>query len=184
MVRDVSGETFFEVSGADLSPLTNESGSHRLQRIPPTERRGRVHTSTVMVAIIDGTEVKRITELNKSDLRIEWYSGTGCGGQNRNKVQSSCRLTHLPSGITKTAQTRSRENSYNEAYSALLSELESSEKMDIRQQNSIMRKKQLGNGSNSNIIRTYCFQHGFVKNSNGQKIAIDQFNKGLLHLLW
>lgn len=115
---------------------------------------------------------------------MEWYSGTGSGGQHRNKHQNSVRLTHIPTGCVRTAQTRSRENSYNEALSALIEELNQYVTLGNRHAVSIERLSQRGNGSNSNVIRTYCFQHGFVKNDTGDKISIDQFRKGYLDLLW
>lgn len=115
---------------------------------------------------------------------MEWYSGTGCGGQNRNKVQTSCRLTHLPSGLVQTAQTRSRENSYQQALAGIKSLLESEAKRQAFQKISTHKQSQMGNGSNSNLVRTYCFQHGLVKGVNGKSISIKQFEKGLIDLLW
>ena len=97
--------------------LDNEPGGHRIQRVPPTERKGRVHTSTVTVAVLDPSIAQ--TAIQDRDLRVEWYSGTGAGGQYRNKHQNSCRITHIPTGIQATAQCRSRENSYTEARAAI-----------------------------------------------------------------
>lgn len=180
---DVPGECHLQVSGNDLTQLIKESGCHKLQRIPPTERKGRVHTSSVTVTVLDVQEFKSVC-IKSSDIQIEWYSGTGCGGQNRNKVQTSCRLTHIPTGIVQTAQTRSRENSYQEALSNLTHLIAARTKSHQARIISDIRQKQMGNGSNSNLVRTYCFQHNIVKSINGKQITIKQFEKGLLDLLW
>ena len=140
-----------------MSELNNESGGHRIQRIPPTERRGRVHSSTVTVAVTDPSRPQRTT-FNERDFRIEWYSGTGCGGQNRNKVQSSCRITHIPTGLIRTAQTRSRENSLRLAKESLE---EAVEKQNLQLHNERLnssRADQVGSGMRGDKIRTYRFQ--------------------------
>ena len=182
---DVYGEKHIEVQGSDLTQLQKEAGCHKLQRIPPTERNGRVHTSAVTVAILDGTKSQHgHTAICPSELKIEWYSGTGCGGQNRNKVQTSCRLTHLPSGIVRTAQTRSRENSYQQALSNLTASLNSVYENTARAVLSEQKRRQMGTGVNSNLVRTYCFQHGYVKSSTGKTVTTKQFEKGLIDQLW
>lgn len=96
----------------------------------------------------------------------------------------SCRLVHIPTGIIKTAQTRSRVSSHKLALDALIFDLNNRMRDGLREKVSTDRVTQRGNGSNSNVIRTYCFQHGFVKNDTGDKISIDQFRKGYLDLLW
>ena len=101
--------------------LKKEVGGHRFQRVPPTERKGRVHTSSVKVALIDAKMEK--TEIRDSDLRVEWFSGTGKGGQHRNKHQCSCRLIHIPTGLVEVRQSRSRESNYQEARQALSNKL-------------------------------------------------------------
>lgn len=183
MISDA--EHRIEVDGADLTQLNNEPGCHKLQRIPPTERNGRVHTSAVTVAILDPAVLSAAPmTVDPKDLRVEWYSGTGCGGQNRNKVQTSCRLTHIPSGIVQTAQTRSRENSYAQALSGLTSALTARELKTLEQTVSAQRQSQRGNGVNSNLVRTYCYQHGTVRAVNGNTITIKQLEKGGIDLLW
>lgn len=177
------GEIFLEITGADLTNLSNESGGHRIQRIPPTERKGRVHTSTVTVAITDPSI--QLFIINEKDIRVEWYSGTGAGGQHRNKKMNSCRLTHIPTGIVSTAQCRSRESSYTEAFKSLKEKVESSINQDRIFFVSSDRKNQVGSGQRGDKIRTYRFQddtvhdHLTLKSSSCSKIL-----KGNFDLLW
>ena len=168
----------------DLSGLSNEPGGHRIQRIPPTERRGRVHSSTVTVAVMDPKEIKKV-EFNERDFKVEWYSGTGNGGQNKNKVQACCRLTHLGSGLTQTAQTRSRENSLKLARDHMIVALE---KMHADTQHKITasdRKVQLGTGMRGDKIRTYRFQDNTVKDHRtGCSAPCDRVMSGHFELMW
>lgn len=173
-----------EVEGDDLTELNNEAGGHRIQRVPPTERKGRVHTSTVTVAIIDPRDVKEVT-FNDKDFRIEWYSGTGAGGQHRNKHQNSCRLTHIPTGMVATAQCRSRENSLNEAKSTLLSRLNNAATNGLQMEESQARKAQIGSGMRGDKRRTYRFQDDIVKDDiNGSSASVAKVLAGNFDLLW
>jgi peptide chain release factor 1 len=177
------GEIFIEVNGEDLSKLHNEAGGHRIQRVPPTERKGRVHTSTVTVAITDPE--LRVEEYKESDFRIEWYSGTGGGGQHRNKHQNSCRMTYLPTGQTATAQCRSRQNSLEQAKQALLDTLNSQARREFKQNLDIDRKQQVGSGMRGDKIRTYRFQDDSVKDHNtGASATVSRVLRGNFDLLW
>lgn len=163
--------------------MYNESGGHRIQRIPPTERKGRVHTSTVTVAIVDPAEVA--LELKDSDLRIEWYSGTGAGGQHRNKHQNSCRITHIPSGIVATAQCRSRENSLAEARSAIVARVNEQVKKQFTDGLAQNRREQVGSGMRGDKIRTYRFQDDRVQDHVTSKTAsTKKVLQGNFDLLW
>lgn len=166
-----------------MTGLYNESGGHRIQRVPPTERKGRVHTSTVTVAITDPTVPE--FKIKDSDLKVEWYSGTGGGGQHRNKHQNSCRITHIPSGVVCTAQCRSRENSYEEALNALTQKVIDNSKKIHYDRVSVDRKSQVGSGMRGDKIRTYRLQddtvadHVTMKTGQASKIL-----KGNFDLLW
>lgn len=174
---------FIEVSGTDLSNLQNESGGHRIQRVPPTERKGRIHTSTVTVAITDPE--LQISTYKDSDFRIEWYSGTGAGGQHRNKHQNSCRITYLPTGQVATAQCRSRQNSLEQAKSALLETLNTQAHKEFKQHLDTDRKLQVGSGMRGDKIRTYRFQDDTVKDHNtGQSASASKVLKGYFDLMW
>ena len=173
------------VEGTDLSGLENECGGHRIQRVPPTERKGRVHTSTVTVAVIDTNESHRAVAIPNIDLKIEWYSGTGAGGQHRNKHQNSCRITHIPSGLVATAQTRSRQNSYNLAIQNIQKELDTSAKRQYNSQIASTRKDQVGTGMRGDKIRTYRFQDDRVQDHITQKVAsTKRVLQGNFDLLW
>ena len=151
--------------------------------MPPTERKGRVHTSTVTVAVIDPSVKK--TTIQEKDLRIEWYSGTGAGGQHRNKHQNSCRITHIPTGVVATAQCRSRENSYNEALSTIHQRVDNNNQMMYNTEIANDRKTQVGSGMRGDKIRTYRFQDDRVQDHLTNKVAsASKVLAGNFDLLW
>jgi len=173
------------VEGTDLSGLDNEPGGHRIQRVPPTERKGRVHTSTVTVAIVDAEGPAKQQTIPNSDLRIEWYSGTGAGGQHRNKHQNSCRITHIPSGVVATAQCRSRENSLAEAMSTIQERIDNQVKHLYNNNIASNRKQQVGSGMRGDKIRTYRFQDDVVKDHMTDRTAsVKKVLAGNFNLLW
>lgn len=173
------------VEGTDLSGLENECGGHRIQRIPPTERKGRVHTSTVTVAVIDRIDSSRESTIPENELKIEWYSGTGAGGQHRNKHQNSCRITHIPTGLVATAQTRSRQNSYNLAIQNIQQELDNAAKRQYNSHIASTRKNQVGSGMRGDKIRTYRFQDDRVQDHvTGKTASTKRVLSGHFELLW
>lgn len=179
------GECSLEVQGADLSGLDNEPGGHRIQRVPPTERKGRVHTSTVTVAVIDRMEENGSSAIPEKDLKVEWYSGTGAGGQHRNKHQNSCRITHIPSGVVVTAQCRSRQNSFAEAMSVLQERIDNETKRQYNNHIASDRKQQVGSGMRGDKIRTYRFQDDKVQDHlTGKTAKCSSVLKGNIDLLW
>lgn len=151
--------------------------------MPPTERKGRVHTSTVTVAIIDISVKKYV--ISESDLKIEWYSGTGAGGQHRNKHQNSCRITHHPSGVVVTSQCRSRENSLNLAKAEIIKRVEDAQNNKLVSGIASTRKEQVGSGMRGDKIRTYRFQDDIVKDHITNKTAsVKKVIAGNFDLLW
>lgn len=173
------------VEGTDLSGLENEAGGHRIQRVPPTERKGRVHTSTVTVAVIDCNDSSRESTIPEKDLKVEWFSGTGAGGQHRNKHQNSCRITHIPSGITTSAQCRSRNNSYNLALSELEKRLDEQAQRSYNNNIAQNRKQQVGSGMRGDKIRTYRFQDDIVQDHvTGKRAKVNSVLKGNFEQLW
>lgn len=179
-----AGETHIEITGDDLTELHKEAGGHRIQRIPATERKGRVHSSTVTVAVIDPQVVVEVT-FNERDFKVEWYSGTGAGGQHRNKHQNSCRITHLPTGVVATAQCRSRENSLKEARETLLARLNGHAVSQIAADQDATRRAQMGSGERGDKFRTYRFQDNTVKDTRtGKQAQLDKVLNGCFNWLW
>jgi peptide chain release factor 1 len=165
--------------------LENECGGHRIQRVPPTERKGRVHTSTVTVAVIDRIEGIGPSTIPQSDLRIEWYSGTGAGGQHRNKHQNSCRIVHIPTGIVATAQCRSRQNSLTEAMQTIQNQVDNIRQNQYNSNIASDRKQQVGSGMRGDKIRTYRFQDDVVKDHvNNSSSSVKKVLAGNFDLLW
>lgn len=136
--------------------LKNESGVHRVQRIPATEKRGRVHTSTATVAVLPEVEDREIS-INPNDLDIQFYRAGGHGGQNVNKVSTAVRLTHKPTGIVVTASTeRFQEQNRLNALALLRAKLyELSEQKKMREIAGY--RSAIGSGDRSEKIRTYNF---------------------------
>jgi len=176
-----------EIEGSGADQLDNEAGAQRLQRVPPTERRGRVHSSTVTVAVLDQSQADLgpYKRRESDDYTIEWYSGSGAGGQHRNKHQNSARITHIPTGIVKTAQTRSRQNSLQEAMSAINEELDRiCGKVSWEYKNDA-RKEQVGSGERSDKRRTVRFQADeVVDHINGKRMTAKEYMRGGMEKLW
>lgn len=123
--------------------------------------------------------------INEADLKVEWYSGTGAGGQYRNKHQNSCRMTHIPTGVVVTSQCRSRNNSYAEAYAAIEQRVLFSSKKSFDQEVASERKKQVGSGMRGDKIRTYRFQDDSVQDHvSGKSANCSKVLKGYFNLLW
>src|SRR3989344_3520658 len=147
-----------EVSGKDIYPtLQNESGVHRVQRVPVTESGGRIHTSTATVAILP--VVSPITvEINPNDIKEDFYRSGGKGGQNVNKVSTAVRLTHMPTGIVVERQEERTQGKNREKAMEILRSRLYQMMMEKRVKNiSELRADQVGTGERSEKIRTYNF---------------------------
>jgi peptide chain release factor 1 len=126
-----------------------------------------------------------VAEHKDADFRIEWYSGTGAGGQHRNKHQNSCRITHLPTGKVSTVQCRSRQNSLDQAKSALIEQLNYSDFIQNKESVDSDRKAQVGSGMRGDKIRTYRFQDDVVKDHKSEKTgSVKQVLRGYFDLMW
>lgn len=151
--------------------------------MPPTERKGRVHTSTVTVAVIDPT--LKPLDFNESEIRVEWFSGTGAGGQNRNKVKNSCRIIHIQTGLTSTSQTRDRTTSYKNAIDDMKTKIEEYRRQESAGKVSDLRKLQVGSGMRGDKIRTIRFQDdSAIDHRNGRRMTAKQYLQGGMDRLW
>ncbi|GMQ95463.1 MAG: peptide chain release factor 1 [Patescibacteria group bacterium] len=149
-------EASFEVVGRDVyKKLRYEMGVHRVQRIPATEKSGRIHTSTASVAILPVHKTRNM-EIDPSDLEIDFSRSGGAGGQNVNKVETAVRIVHKPTGITvRCTSERSQLKNREKAMSILSAKLEAKKTEEEAAKLSSERKSQIGTGDRSEKIRTY-----------------------------
>ncbi len=132
-----------------------ETGVHRVQRIPATEKSGRVHTSTASVAILP-IRKKHTIEVNPGDIEMEFSRSGGAGGQNVNKVETAVRLVHKPTGLEARSQSeRNQLGNREKAMAVLMAKIEAYEEEKARAKLSVDRKLQIGTGDRSEKIRTY-----------------------------
>jgi peptide chain release factor 1 len=149
-------EASFEIRGKDVyKDLRFETGIHRIQRVPKTEKMGRVHTSTASVAILP-IRKKTKFEINPADLEVEFSRSGGKGGQNVNKVETAVRLTHKPTGlVVRATAERSQSANKERAMTILSAKIEAMQKEEEDKKYAANRKEQVGVVSRSEKIRTY-----------------------------
>jgi peptide chain release factor 1 len=155
VVASVTGDQVF-------NRLKHERGVHRVQRVPATESQGRIHTSTVTVAVLPEAEEVDI-RIEPSDLRVDVFRASGPGGQSVNTTDSAVRLTHVPTGVTVQCQDeKSQHKNKARAMKVLRSRLYEAEQTRLADERSTARRKQVGSGERSEKIRTYNFPQSRV----------------------
>ncbi|HZJ41496.1 MAG TPA: peptide chain release factor 1 [Patescibacteria group bacterium] len=156
-------EIIFIVKGeGSFGLLKFEAGTHRVQRVPETEKQGRVHTSTATVVVLPEVEEVDV-EVKMSDIRIDTFCSSGPGGQSVNTTYSAIRITHLPTGITVSCQDqKSQHQNREKALKVLRSRLFARQEEERMKKESSARKDQVGGGDRSDKIRTYNFSQDRV----------------------
>ena len=139
-----------------------ESGVHRVQRVPETESQGRIHTSTVTVAVLPEAQEVDI-EINPADLQIDTFRSSGAGGQHINKTESAIRITHIPTGtVVECQDERSQYKNKDKAMKILRSRILETEREKQNSEIAGERRAQVGTGDRSERIRTYNYPQGRV----------------------
>lgn len=177
-------EVIFSVMGEKVySKLKYESGVHRVQRVPKTEAQGRIHTSTITVAVLPEADSIDF-ELNMNDVRVDVFRSSGAGGQHVNTTDSAVRLTHLPTGIVVANQDqKSQIKNKERAIKILRTKIYDQMVREMKSKEDATRRGQVGTGDRSERIRTYNFPQGRITEHRiGLTLySLDKVMQGFLH---
>lgn len=186
VVYEQPGIIIFTAAGKEATKaFANEAGGHRWQRTPPTEKRDRIHTSTVTVAVMP---VPVFTEFQIEEKDLEWKTTTagGPGGQHRNKTESAVQVTHKPTGVMVRCESeRSQLQNKNSALELLRSRLAEAQRTRDAQSRSQQRKEQVGSGMRGDKRRTIAVQRDQVTDHvTDKRMSVAKYLKGELDQLW
>ena len=174
-----------EGDGKFIEILRNESGVHRVQRVPKTERKGRVQTSTVTVAVLEIPKTPDF-KVKESELRYETYRASGAGGQHRNTTDSAIRLIHIPTNtVVICANERSQHKNKDQARDVMTAKLKALDIENRQKELNKNRQNQVKTGDRAESKRTYNFQRNMVSDEQTGKVCQlkDVLDKGKLELL-
>lgn len=179
LLEERRGFACLKISGKGAEKIfANESGGHRFQRIPPNERNGRVQTSTITVACLPEPQAHEL-RIDDRDLQWKMRRGSGPGGQHRNKVESCVDLTHKPTGITVTADSRSQHENKVTALQVLRAKLLDMQKGRDTMARNVSRKDQIGCGMRGDKRRTIRVQDNQVTDHElGRTMTYKDYMKG------
>ena len=167
-----------------METLRQEAGGHRWQRVPPTEKKGRVHTSTVTVAVLVPTTQERYI-LKESEVEIIRTRDSGPGGQNRNKVESCVVVKHKQFNVQAKAAKRDQHKNKKKALETVENRINEILQEEHHKQTSQARQQQVGSGMRGDKVRTYRSQEDQVTNHlNNKKVSLKKVYKGELEELW
>jgi peptide chain release factor 1 len=172
--------SFRATGGAAVAAFKNEAGGHRWQRTPPTERRGRIHSSTVTVAVLVEPQSHEVV-LHPKDLTIETKRGSGPGGQHKNKTESAVRITHIPTGISAYCDSRSQYQNKELAMSVLRARIQEQRENKATGDRNDLRRRQIGKSERSDKIRTVSEQNDIVTDHRtGKRIDVKRYRRGFV----
>jgi len=163
----------------------HEGGGHRFQRVPPNEKRGRVHTSTVTVAVLEQPKEHEVA-IDPRDLEESFTRGSGAGGQHRNKTDTCVLLTHKPSGIrVRVDGGRSQHVNRQTALEVLRARLKAAGSERLTEDRNNSRRRQLGSGMRGDKVRTIAVQRdSVIDHGTGKSMKAKEYMRGHLKQLW
>jgi len=163
-----------------LDTFQNESGGHRWQRIPPNDKKGRVHTSTITVAVLR-EKVHTKIEIHDDELVWKMTRGSGPGGQHKNKTDTCVVLTHVPTRTTVRCDSKSQAQNKKDAFAELERRLNDQRSDKIHFQRNSKRREQVGTGMRADKVRTIRCQDGTVKcHNSGRSMPLKKYLRGIL----
>lgn len=180
LVDEWDGMVVISIAGDGAEALMrNESGGHRWQRVPPNERKDKVHSSTITVAVFPVIE-RQSFAIRESDCDVTTCRGSGPGGQKRNKTDSAVQIKHRPTGVYVRCETeRSQQQNRATAFALLSARIAAASESKASESERSDRRSQIGSGERSDKIRTIQVKNGIVvDHRSGKKISVERYLKG------